>query len=242
MMGDRDYRQLIKNAIDAIGRDIEPKIDPKDNKTIFVHEIVRCLRRSYFDRIEPIEVKRTSFNNLMSGLLQKMEYGGKEGEFPIEDITLKGKADMIVDDAVIIFRSSLQIEESPIAADLLYLNACMWIFNKIEGIRGEIFVGQSQKKDSQGQVTGLKQKEQKQMIEDFKSGKNVAEEVLIIPLFPQYSESTIAAAIDGIGQELKNLVYLSLSKNPIKDVEKDIKHVLELKKLKCLGLNFFSLT
>jgi CRISPR-associated exonuclease Cas4 len=134
MMGDRDYRQLIKNAIDAIGRDIEPKIDPKDNKTIFVHEVVRCLRRSYLDRIEPIEIKRTSFNNLMSGLLQKMEYGGKEGEFPIEDITLKGKADMIVDDAVIIFRSSLQIEESPIAADLLYLNACMWIFNKIEGI------------------------------------------------------------------------------------------------------------
>lgn len=134
MMGDRDYRQLIKNAIDSIGRDIEPKIDPKDNKTIFVHEVVRCLRRSYFDRIEPIEVRRTSFNNLMSGLLQKMEYGGKEGEFPIEDITLKGKADMIVDDAVIIFRSSLQIEESPMAADLLYLNACMWIFNKIEGI------------------------------------------------------------------------------------------------------------
>ena len=32
MMGDRDYRQLIKNAIESIGRDIEPKIDPKDNK------------------------------------------------------------------------------------------------------------------------------------------------------------------------------------------------------------------
>lgn len=134
MMGDRDYRQLIKNAIESIGRDIEPKIDPKDNKTIYIHEIVRCLRRSYFDRIDPIEVKRTSFNNLMTGLLQKMEYGGKEGEFSIEEITLKGKADMIVDDAIIIFRSALQVPESPFASDLLYLNACMWIFNKVEGI------------------------------------------------------------------------------------------------------------
>ena len=134
MMGDRDYRHLIKNAIESIGRDVEPKVDPKDNKTIFIHEAVRCLRRSYFDRIDPIEVKRTSFNNLMTGLLQKMEYGGKEGGFSIEDITLKGKADMVVDDAIIIFRSSLQVPESPFATDLLYLNACMWILNKNEGI------------------------------------------------------------------------------------------------------------
>ena len=134
MMGDRDYRQLIKNAIESIGRDIEPKIDPKDNKTIYIHEVVRCLRRSYYDRTEPIEVTRTSFNNLMTGLLQKMEYGGKEGEYSIEDITLKGKADMIVDDAIIIFRSTMQVPENPFSLDLLYLNACMWIFKKDEGI------------------------------------------------------------------------------------------------------------
>jgi CRISPR-associated exonuclease Cas4 len=134
MMGDRDYRQLIKNAIESISRDIEPKIDPKDNKTINIREVVRCLRRSYFDRVEPIEIQRTSFSNLMSGLLQKMEYGGKEGEYSLEDITLKGKADMIVDDAIIIFRSTLQVAEGPLASDLLYLNSCMWIFKKIEGI------------------------------------------------------------------------------------------------------------
>jgi len=134
MMGDRDYRQLIKNAIESIGRDIEPKIDPKDNKTIYIHEVVRCLRRSYYDRTQPIELIRTSFNNLMSGLLQKMEYGGKEGEYSIEDITFKGKADMIVDDAVIIFRSTMNAPESPFALDLLYLNACMWMFKKIEGV------------------------------------------------------------------------------------------------------------
>jgi len=134
MMGDRDYRQLIKNAIESIGRDIEPKIDPKDNKTIYIHEVVRCLRRSYYDRTEPIELKRTNFNNLMTGLLQKMEYGGKDGEYSIDDITLKGKADMIVDDAIIIFRSTLLTPKSPFSFDLLYLNACMWIFKKDDGI------------------------------------------------------------------------------------------------------------
>jgi len=134
MMGDRDYRHFIKKAIESIGRDIEIKIDPKDNKTIYIHEVVRCLRRSYYDRIEPIEVTRTGFNDLLTGLLQKMEYGGKEGEYSIEDITLKGKADMIVDDAIIIFRSTLQVPENPFSLDLLYLNACMWIFKKDEGI------------------------------------------------------------------------------------------------------------
>jgi len=134
MMGDRDYRQLIKNAIESIGRDIEPKIDPKDNKKIHLHEVVRCLRRSYYDRTDPIDPQWTSFKNLMTGLLQKMEYGGKEGAYPLEDITLMGKSDMIVDDTIIIFRSTLEIPENPFSSDLLYLNACMWIFKKIEGI------------------------------------------------------------------------------------------------------------
>lgn len=134
MMGDRDYRQLIKNAIESIGRDIETKVDPKDNKTIHVHEVVRCLRRSYYDRVEPIDPQWTSFSNLLTGLLQKMEYGGKEGEYQIEDITLKGKSDIIVDDAIIIFRSTIEMPEIPFSADLLYLNACMWIFKKVEGV------------------------------------------------------------------------------------------------------------
>jgi len=74
MMGDRDYRHLIKNAIDSISKDIEPKVeDPKDNKTIYLHEVVRCLRRSYFDRVDPLDVQNTGFSSLMSGLLQKNE-------------------------------------------------------------------------------------------------------------------------------------------------------------------------
>ena len=134
MMGDRDYRHLIKNAVESIGRDIEPKVDPKDNKKIHLHEVVRCLRRSYYDRTDPIDPLWTSFKNLLTGLLQKMEYGGKEGEYTIDDITLKGKSDIIVDDAIIIFRSTLEIPENPVSSDLLYLNACMWIFKKTEGV------------------------------------------------------------------------------------------------------------
>lgn len=134
MLGDRDYRQFIKNAIDSIGREIQPKIDPNDIKTIHLHEVVQCLRRSYFDRVEPKQVERRGFNDLVSGLLRNMKYGSKSGEFKMEDIRLNGQADMIVDDAVIIFRSANGLPENPIARDLLYLNTCLWIFDKMDGI------------------------------------------------------------------------------------------------------------
>ena len=134
MLGDRDYRQLIKKAIDSIGHEIQPKIDPNDIKTIHLHEVVQCLRRSYFDRVEPKEIERRGFNDLVSGLLRNMKYGSKSGEFKMEDISLGGQADMIVDDAVIIFRSANGLPENPIARDLLYLNTCLWIFDKMDGI------------------------------------------------------------------------------------------------------------
>ena len=134
MLGDRDYRHLVKNAIDSIGREIEPKIDPNDIKTIHLHEVIRCLRRSDFDRVEPKEVDRRGFTDLVSGLLRNMKYGSKSGELKMKDIGIKGQADMIVDDAVIIFRSANRLPENPIARDLLYLNTCLWIFDKMDGI------------------------------------------------------------------------------------------------------------
>ena len=60
--------------------------------------------------------------------------------------------------------------------------------DKIEGAKSDIFVGQAIKKNSKGQTTGLKQKEQKEMIKGFKSGEinillatSIAEEGLDIP-------------------------------------------------------------
>ena len=60
--------------------------------------------------------------------------------------------------------------------------------NKIEGINADNFVGQAIKDHGKGRKTGLKQKEQKEMVEKFKEGKinilvatSIAEEGLDIP-------------------------------------------------------------
>src|SRR3989338_6828729 len=134
MMGDRDFRSIVKNAVDSIGRELEIEIDAKDIKTIHLKEAVQCLRRSYYDRIEPKEVERRGFNELLSGLLRKLQYGSDPKEFSIDDIKLRGHADMIADNSILLFRPTNAILETPLANDLLYLNACMWIYDKTDGI------------------------------------------------------------------------------------------------------------
>jgi len=134
MMGDRDFRSTIQNAISSIGKELEIDIDSEDIKTIHLQEVVQCLRRSYYDRIEPKEIERRGFNELLSGLLRKLQYGSDPKEFAIDDIQLKGQADMQLDDAIILFRGTVGELTSPQANDVLYLNACMWIYDKEDGV------------------------------------------------------------------------------------------------------------
>jgi len=134
MMGDRDFRKIIESAVDSIGKELEVHVDPKDIQTIHLHEIVQCLRRSYYDRVDPQEFKKRGFNELLSGLLRKLEYGSEPKEFVIDDITLNGQVDMIVDDTILLFRPAATELENPLANDVLYLNACMWIYNKDDGV------------------------------------------------------------------------------------------------------------
>ena len=133
-MGDRDFRSITHNVIRSIGNELEIEIDSKDIQTIHLQEVTKCLRRSYYDRIEPSEIERRGFNELLSGLLRKLQYGSEPKEFAIDDIKLKGQVDMIVDDSILLFRSATDELENPIANDILYLNACMWIYDKVDGV------------------------------------------------------------------------------------------------------------
>ena len=133
-MGDRDFQRIVKNAIDSIGRELEIEIDVKDIRTIHLKEVVQCLRRSYYDRVDPKEVERRGFNDLLTGLLRKLQYGSNPKEFAIEDIKLRGHADMIADESIILFRPTNSTLETPVSNDLLYLNACMWIYDQTDGM------------------------------------------------------------------------------------------------------------
>jgi len=143
MMGDTDYRSLVQNAIESIGRELKIQVDPADTKKIHLHGVVSCMRRAYYNRIEPEASNHGGFNDMRPGLLRKLQYGCDPRGFNIGDgLGLEGRADMIADDVVIIFRpipithiteDNYDIE-NPHASDVLYLNACMWMYEKESGI------------------------------------------------------------------------------------------------------------
>jgi len=133
--GDRDYKQVVRDAIDSIGEDISFKIDTKDINTIYLYEATKCLRRSFYDRTDLLETEHTQFNKILGGLFRKIKSQSTVGEYDMTGgLTLKGQADMIKDDVVLIFRSIAKFPENPIPADMLYINACMWMFDQIEGV------------------------------------------------------------------------------------------------------------
>ena len=133
-MGERDFRQVIDNALEGVGRELDLQADLSDNKIFYIQEVVGCLRRSYYDRTDPIEKKQKNFHNYLSGLFRKSEFGSKTGEFDLNDLKLKAQGDLIIDDVVLIFRSVEEFPEIPFPSDMLYLNACLYIFDKFDGI------------------------------------------------------------------------------------------------------------
>jgi CRISPR-associated exonuclease Cas4 len=135
MMGDRDFRTVIKNSIESVGKELDYKIDIENLDKIHLGEVTKCLRRSYFDRTDPAEPERTRFSDLIGGMFRKLDYGSISATFDLKNgASLEGQSDMIADDVVMIFRSVSEFPEDPFAKDILYLNACLWIYDKIDGI------------------------------------------------------------------------------------------------------------
>ena len=135
VVGDRDYKQIVREAIDSIGEDAQLKFDTKDPNIIYLHEATKCLRRSFYDRTEPLETEQTQFNKVLGGLFRKMKSKATIGTYKMDGgLALKGQVDMIEDDVVMIFRAVNRYPENPLPADILFVNACMWMFDKIEGV------------------------------------------------------------------------------------------------------------
>ena len=135
VIGDRDYKQIVRDAIDSIGEDVQLKFDTKDPNIVYLHEATKCLRRSFYDRTEPLDTEQTQFNKVLGGLFRKMKSKATIGTYKMDSgLALKGQVDMIEDDVVMIFRAVNRYPENPLPADILFVNACMWMFDKIEGV------------------------------------------------------------------------------------------------------------
>jgi len=81
-----------------------------------------------------------------------------------DGLALKGQVDMIEDDVVMIFRAVNRYPENPLPLDILFVNACMWMFNKIEGVI--VYITPDGKEESF--VTNKNQKMLKRRLEELR--------------------------------------------------------------------------
>lgn len=136
MLGDRDVRKMIEKTFDKIYNNLETVSRRNDPDTIHVLEASRCIRLSYYERKDPNSSQGNV--NKVSILLKdgiRRSFNNVDGEYNVENLTIQGTADSIIDNQYVVrFELVTKLPETPHPRDLLYLNACLFIFNKIDGV------------------------------------------------------------------------------------------------------------
>jgi CRISPR-associated exonuclease Cas4 len=135
MLGDRDVGRMIEKTLDKIYGDINQKIDKDNSDRIHALEASRCTRLSYYERKDPLP-----YDNItrMSILLRdgiRRSFNNVHGEYKVNNLTLQVTADTIINNEFILrFEVVSNLPEIPHPRDLLYLNACLFAFDKSDGI------------------------------------------------------------------------------------------------------------
>ena len=126
MLGGRNFHKIIEDELIKASKEL-----PFDYDTSGIHvsEITRCSRLSYFERVDPyVDESSNALRNIFRGSITRM-LKGKTKHYKIEDLTIYATADLIISDDVIVnFVPVSKLPDYPHPNDLLYTNACLFIF------------------------------------------------------------------------------------------------------------------
>lgn len=136
MIGDRDVRKMIEKTFDKIYDSIDQVPRNDDPDVIHVLEACRCTRLSYYERKDSVSTPRTiSKVSILIKDSVRRSFNNVEGEYKVDNLSVQGTADTIIDNQFVVrFELVAQVPDTPHPRDLLYLNACLFIFNKIDGV------------------------------------------------------------------------------------------------------------
>ena len=136
MLGERDVKKMIEKTFDKIYANIGQISSKNDPDIIHVLEASRCTRLSYYERKEPVNTQGSI--SKISILLKdgiRRSFSNIDGEYKVDNLTLHATADTIIDDQYVArFELVTKLPEVPHPRDLLYLNACLFVFNKNDGV------------------------------------------------------------------------------------------------------------
>jgi len=135
MLGGRDLRATIEKSLDRLNEDLSIKIDRKNPDRIHAVEASGCTRFAYYERKDPLPTHSLSKISILLGNAMRHSLSNVRGEYNTEGLSLEANADMIMaDEFVVRFEVVPTLPDMPHPRHLLYLNACLFAFNKNDGI------------------------------------------------------------------------------------------------------------
>ncbi|HEY7733612.1 MAG TPA: hypothetical protein VIB07_02345 [Nitrososphaera sp.] len=134
MLGGRDLRETIEKTLDKIYEDLNVKIDRNNPDRIHSIEAAGCTRLAYYERRDPLPADNAHKASVLLGNGMRRALSSTRGEYRADSLTLEADADMIIgNEFVVRFEIVTALPEIPHPRHLLYLNACLYAFDKAEG-------------------------------------------------------------------------------------------------------------
>ena len=134
MLGDIDIRRMIEKTLDKIYDDFQD-VDKRNPDRIHALEVSRCTRLSYYERKDPLPGDKTARMSILLKDSIRRTFNNVRGEYKVDNLILEVNADMVINEEFILrFEVVANLPEIPHPRDLLYLNACLFAFNKSDGI------------------------------------------------------------------------------------------------------------
>ncbi len=134
MLGDIDIRRMIEKTLDKIYDDFQD-VDKRNPDRIHALEVSRCTRLSYYERKDPLPGDKTARMSVLLKDSIRRTFNNIRGEYKVDNLILEVNADMVINEEFILrFEVVANLPEIPHPRDLLYLNACLFAFNKSDGI------------------------------------------------------------------------------------------------------------
>jgi CRISPR-associated exonuclease Cas4 len=134
MLGGKNLHEMIENAIDDIYENLSIKIDKANSDRIHAIEASGCTRFAYYERKDSLPSDNAAKVSSLVGNGVRHLLSNSRGEYKIDNLVLEVNADMIMANEFIIrFEIVPTLPEVPHPQHMLYLNACLFAFNKDEG-------------------------------------------------------------------------------------------------------------
>jgi CRISPR-associated exonuclease Cas4 len=134
MLGGKNLHEMIENAIDDIYENLSIKIDKTNSDKIHAIEASSCTRLAYYERKDSLPSDNVA--KVSSLLVNSLRHSlsNTRGEYKIDTLALEVNVDMIMANEFIVrFEIVPTLPEVPYPQHMLYLNACLFAFNKDEG-------------------------------------------------------------------------------------------------------------